>query len=234
MTRSVVTVQEGTPFKELVRTMQEHRVSGVPVVDADGKLTGIVTEADLLYADRDRRDPVPHNPFIEWFIDPAFLESLEPDEDIRARDIMTRQVVTTRRDVPIHQAVRKMLHAEVKRLPVVDEDGRVVGIVSRRDVLRPYLRPDPQIVREISEDVIHRTMWMDPTLIDVEVAGGLVTLRGTVDRRSDKEILAALVRRVDGVVGVNDELGYRLDDREIAVPPPVSDLRWGENWVRSG
>ena len=234
MTRSVVTVREDAGFKDLVTTMHRHGVSGVPVVDEGERLVGIVTQADLLIAEDEARNPRAPAPLVEWFIHPDTLSEIEGrGDDVSARDLMTREVVTIGPDAPVHHAIRRMLESEVKRLPVVDADGRVVGIVSRRDLLRPFLRGDETIRLEIADDVIRRTMWMDPATIDVEVARGVVTLQGTVDRRSDKEILAAMVRRVGGVVGVNDELGYRTDDRGLAAPPPPSELGWGENWVRA-
>ena len=116
----------------------------------------------------------------------------------------------------------------------MDAGGRVVGIVSRRDLLDPFLRSDEEIRGEIVEDVLHRTMWMDPATLAVEVTEGVVILRGQVDARSEREILEASVRRVDGVVGVEDEVTYRVDDRELSVPPPAErELGWSENWVRS-
>jgi len=121
----------------------------------------------------------------------------------------------------------------VKRLPVVDDDARVVGIVSRNDLLSPFLRPDEDIEREVKEDVILKALWIDPSMIRVEVKDGVVHLEGRVETKSVKEILIDVVQRVDGVVGVEaDSLTYDLDDREIPPPTPRSDLEWGENWIR--
>lgn len=137
---------------------------------------------------------------------------------------MTRRVVTTTPDTPVREAIERLMQAEVKRLPVVDEEGRVVGIVSRGDLLRPFLRPDEQIRREITQDVLLRTMWIDPDTVRVAVHRGEVSLRGQVDRRSVKEILLELVRRVDGVVGVEDHLRYREDDRKVRPGPARTPL----------
>ena len=146
---------------------------------------------------------------------------------------MTSAVVTVRPDTPIRRAITRLLDAGVKRLPVVDEDGKLVGIVSRTDLMSPLLRPDQEIEREVKEDVILRSLWIDPTMMLVEVEGGVVRLEGRVESRSVKEILIDMVRRVDGVVGVEaDELSYDLDDREVAPSPSRSDLKWGENWTR--
>lgn len=232
MTTEVVSVREDTPFKEIARTMHEHRVSGVPVLDRDGRLRGIVTEADLLAVEQD--EPRGRRTFLEWLVHPAGLVEIERrTEGLTAGDLMTRNVVTVRPDTSVREAVKTLLQAKVKRLPVVDPEGRVVGIASRPDLLSPFLRPDEEIAREVREDVILGAMWIDPSMIVAEVKDGVVRLEGEVDRRSVKEILVELVRRVDGVVGVDAEgLGFRSDDRGVRPQPPRSELGWGENWVR--
>ena len=234
MTRTVVTVREDTPFKDLVRVMHEHRVGGVPVLDAQDRLTGIVTEADLLRAEDDTRQPRPRSAFLEWFIHPARLAKIESRADgLRAADVMTKEVITVSPQTQVHDAIRTLLRAGVKRLPVIDTQSRVLGIVSRRDLLSPFLRTDEEIRREVYEEVIRGTMWIDPATISVEVHHGVVTLRGRVERRSETQILVALVRRVAGVVGLRDELTYDIDDRELRLPETRSELNWGENWVRA-
>jgi len=232
MTPTVVVGHEDTPFKELVRSMAEHRVSGVPVVSTEGRLVGIVTEADLLRVEAHEQPP--RNLLVELFIDRRRLEEIERlADDIRARDIMTRDVVTVAPDRPIDEAARRMIHEGVKRLPVVDEEGRILGIVSRRDLLRPFLRSDQEIRREIEEDLVIHTMWIDPGAVTVAVRAGVVSLRGTVDLKSTAQILEELVRRVPGVVGAESELRYRNDDRKVGTGP-LAEPRWGliENQVR--
>lgn len=234
MTRTVVSVRKDTPFKELVRIMHEHRVGGVPVLDAEDHLTGIVTEVDLLRAESGTRQTGPRSAFLEWFIHPARLAKIESRADgLRAADVMTKEVITLSPQTPVHDAIRTLLRAGVKRLPVVDTQWRVLGIVSRRDLLSPFLRTDEEIRREVYEEVIRGTMWIDPTTINVEVHHGVVTLRGQVERRSEKLIMAGLVRRVAGVVALREELTYDIDDRELGLPETRSELNWGENWVRS-
>lgn len=235
MTRTVVVASQDLPFKELVALMHEHRVSGVPIVDADGHLVGIVTEADLLLVEEEATAPrrKHRSAFLEWFINPKRLHEIERrGADLRAKDIMTREVVTGRPETGVHEAVKRLLDAGVKRLPVVDEENHVLGIASRRDLLGIYLRPDDEIRKEIEEDVIFRTMWLDPSSVGVEVGEGVATLRGQVERRSVKEILVELVARVTGVVGVEDLVTYRLDDREIRPLSPYGAPLRGENWIR--
>lgn len=234
MTSDVVSVRDDTPLKEIARLMHERRISGVPVVGDDDRLEGIVSEADLLALEEERVEPKRRRSFVEWFIDPKRLAEIEARaEDVRAKDIMTRDVVTVAPEAPIREAIKTMLDAGVKRLPVVDEGGKLVGIASRTDLISPMLREDDEIEREVKEDVILRSLWIDPTMMLVEVEGGVVRLEGRVESRSVKEILIDMVRRVDGVVGVEaDELSYDLDDREVAPSPSRSDLKWGENWTR--
>lgn len=235
MTRTVVVVREDTPFKDVVHTMLEHRVSGVPVLDADERLVGIVTEADLLTLEGGKVEPKRRRSFLEWMLQPDRLAKIEREAaDVRAGDIMTPSVVTVGPEMTVPEAAKLMLDAQVKRLPVIDDDGRVLGIVSRRDLLQPFLRTDEEIEREIREDVIFRTMWIDPDTIGVEVERGCVRLRGTVERRSVAEILLELVHRVEGVVGIEDELGYRWDDRKVKPRGAFSAPRWSENWARRG
>lgn len=212
MTNSVVTTSPSAPFKYVLRIMQDHRISAVPVVDDTGRLVGIVSEADLLKAES--TEPPRRNFFLEWFVSPARLAEIERrSEDLRAEDVMTRDVLTVRAEASVSDAARTLLGAGVKRLPVTDEGGRVVGIVSRADLLRPYLRSDLEIRTEVVEDVILGAMWIDPSTLDVRVHRGVVTVGGQVELRSAKEILVELIRRVSGVVGVRDELSYEEDDR---------------------
>ena len=234
MTPEVVSVREDTPLKGIARTMHDHGVSGVPVLDDDGRLQGIVSEADLLLFEEEQGKPKEHRSFVEWLIDPRRLAEIEArTKDARAGDVMTRVVVTVAPQTPIRQASKVILDAGVKRLPVVDAEGRVVGIVSRRDLLSPVLRSDEEIAREVREDVILGAMWIDPSMIRAEVKDGVVHVEGRVDRKSVKEILVELIHRMDGVVGVEaDHLEYERDDRDIRPEPRQSELDWGENWVR--
>lgn len=210
MTADVVTVSTDTPFKDVVRAMHDRGVSGVPVVDAEGRLLGIVTEADLLRAEQEGLEPRRRKPFLEWFVDRRLLEKLERrGEDLRAGDIMTGEVVTVGPRNSVREAIKVLLEAGVKRLPVTDGEGRVVGVVSRGDLLSPFLRTDEEIRREIAEVVIWRGMWADPHGIVVGVDRGVATLSGEVENEAEKTILLDVVRRVDGVVGIEDRLTYR-------------------------
>jgi CBS domain-containing protein len=233
MTPRVVTAREETPYKELVRIMSHNQVSGVPIMAGDPpRLAGIVTEADLLRVEAHEQPP--RDVLLELFIDRRRLEAIERwGEDIRARDILTRDVVTVGPDVAVQDAARLMLHHGVKRLPVVDEDGRVLGIVSRSDLLRPFLRSDRDIGRQVENELTLKTMWIEPGTVIVTVSRSVVRLSGTVDLKSSAEFLEQLVRRVAGVVGVENELRFRNDDRKVGTGA-LAEPRWGlvENEVR--
>jgi CBS-domain-containing membrane protein len=198
--------------------MVMHGVSAIPIEAGQPPiLTGIVTEADLLRVEAHQRPP--RSLFLELFMDRQRLEAIEQlAENIRAVDVMTRDVVTVGPALSVEDAARRMIHYRVKRLPVVEE-GRLVGIVSRTDLLRPFLRSDDEIRREIEEDILLKTMWIDPGTVNVAVSEGLVLLSGQVDLRSSGEILEELVRRVAGVVGVDNDLTYRKDDRKVRPGP---------------
>jgi CBS domain-containing protein len=215
MTGTVAVVREDAPFKEIVRQLDGYRVSALPVVDRDGRLVGIVSEADLLL--KEERDADGERPF------EGRRRRLEryKAEGISARELMTSPVVSIRPQAAIGEAARVMHARGVKRLPVVDQDGRVVGIVSRRDLLHVFLRPDDEIRRDVVHGVIEETLWIDPATIRVTVTDGVVALLGEVERRSVAEILVRLVIGVDGVVGVEDRLSYRFDDRDLRPEPHV-------------
>ncbi len=127
------------------------------------------------------------------------------------------------RGAPLALAARLLRHHGIKRLPVV-ENARLVGIVSRADVLKAYLRSDDDIRNDVLDGVIRGTMWMDPAQFDVTVADGIVRISGEVDRRSVVRILTDLVRGVEGVVGVDSTLTFAFDDRHVGPPTelPVS------------
>lgn len=216
MTTGVVAAEEGTPFKEIARRMRSHLVSALPVVDGDGRVLGVVSEADLLPKEEDP----------EW-LRPHLLESgrrrvtRSKAEARTAGELMTSPAVTIGPDASLGQAARLMHERGCKRLPVVDASGRLVGMVSRADLLRVFLRPDEDIRREVVEEVLVRGLWVDPGDVSVRVREGVVTLEGPLERRSLVPILVRLVRGVDGVVGVEDRLSWVVDDIGVRPEPFV-------------
>jgi CBS domain-containing protein len=214
MTAEVVTVTEQAPFVELVRLMAVHKVSALPVIGGDGRLVGIASEADLL-----RKQ--------EYQDDQDGPHLLEGRRRRRARakaaaqtaaEVMTTPVVTVSPDATVAAAARLLARHGIKRLPVVDDDGRLVGIVSRADLLRLYLRDDEAIHREIVEQVLFQALWIDPLSVTVTVREGIVTLAGQLERKSLVPMAAHLTRTVPGVVDVVSQLTFELDDDR---PEPV-------------
>lgn len=209
MTNVVITVAEDAPYRAIVDLLIRHRLSAVPVIDDFRRVTGVVSEADLLckieYAGEEQ---------------PRLFESRRRrGERIKAAartaaDLMSSPAVTAMEGTPIAAAARLMDQEGVKRLPIVDDLGRLVGIVSRGDLLKVHLRPDDDIRHDVEEGVL-RVYAADDTAVVVTVQNGLVTLTGRVDRRSTVEIVTRLTRQVAGVVGVVDKLEFDYDDDNV-------------------
>jgi CBS domain-containing protein len=138
-----------------------------------------------------------------------------------AAELMTTPAVTVGPDATVTEAARRMHRAGVKRLPVIDPAGPLLGIVSRADLLKVFLRSDAEITREVHQEVLVRAMWVDPDSVTVRVRDGVVTLAGQLERRSLIPIAVSLVHGIDGVVDVLDRLSFELDDSKIMIP---SDL----------
>ncbi|MFA1542677.1 CBS domain-containing protein [Actinomadura monticuli] len=203
MTSDVVTVPSDAPFKDVITTLADHAISGVPVVDGERRVIGVVTEADLLRraaADRDVRPGPGHHPVPEGSEAPT------------AGEAMSSPAVTTSADTTVTEAARSMSRHGFKRLPVVDPDGRLVGIVSRADLLTVFLRTDAQIHNEVTHEIVIQSLWLDPAEVEVDVRDGVVTLRGRVPLASLVPIAERLTASVYGVVQVVNELDYDEDD----------------------
>ncbi|MFJ9695948.1 CBS domain-containing protein [Kitasatospora sp. NPDC101183] len=199
MTSPVVRVAPETGFREIVALLTEYDITGVPVVDPDGRPLGVVSEADLLRTLAAQEDP--H----------SLLPAPEPARvgeggSVTAADLMTAQPVCTTPDTSVVAAARLMSRHGLKRLPVLDTDGRVVGMVSRGDLLRVFLREDVVIRREIVEEVLGRIEGVSPAQVGVEVIQGRVVLSGTVPEPHLVPIVLNLCRSVDGVISVTDRL----------------------------
>ncbi|MFD0274231.1 CBS domain-containing protein [Kitasatospora sp. NPDC127111] len=194
MTREVVRVAPQTGFREIVALLREFDITAVPVVDADGHVVGVVSEADLMRTQAAQEDPS------ALFPAPAPMAAGAST----AEELMTRPAVCTAPDASVVAAARLMEHRHVKRLPVVDDEGLLVGMVSRGDLLRVFLRDDQAIRSEIVEEVLGRTEGVSPASVGVQVDQGRVVLSGDVEPPYLGPILVRLCRAVDGVVSVTD------------------------------
>ncbi len=210
MTSDVVTVRPETPLKEAARLMVASRVSGLPVTDAGGTLVGIITEGDFLHREVERERPRRHG-----LLD-ALLGGAHSLADAELVDeAMTTSVVTISPGATLADAARVMASREVKRLPVIDNDDQVLGVISRADIVAAFTRPDELIEDEIREDVVRRILFVDPATVDITVTDGVVDLSGELPTRTEVRLLEELSRRLDGVVTVSNNLTWRLDDTKL-------------------
>ena len=215
MTTDPIGVTPDTPLKEAARLMVGNHVSGLPVIDASGRLAGILTEGDFLRREASRGRPRRASLLRVLFGD------LKATEAETAGEAMTKSVVTISPSATIGEAARVMASRKVKRLPVVDADRELVGIISRADVVNAFTKPDDVIEDEIREDIIRRLLFLDPDPIGVAVNDGVVVLEAELETRTEVELLEELASRIAGVVKVESRLTYRTDDRrgESAHPP---------------
>jgi CBS domain-containing protein len=206
MTTRVIWVKKDATFREMAAALHEHRVSAFPVVDDDGKVIGVVSEADML--NKEALDD-----------EPGMISGILHHRDqakargITAGDLMTTAVVAVRPDDTAEHAAKLMYDRRVKRLPVTDENGRLVGIISRADVLSVFDRTDHDIYQEITGEVILGGCLENPSAFQVTVKDGVVTLAGRPETNETGHNIVRLVRHVQGVVAVRDRLSYPPPER---------------------
>ncbi|HEV2033818.1 MAG TPA: CBS domain-containing protein [Candidatus Dormibacteraeota bacterium] len=221
MTTRVHVASPLTPFKLLVRLIEENRVSAIPIVDQQGVPIGIVSESDLLL--KERRQELESTQDLLHHRKRRYERAKA--QGVVASEIMTSPPITVACDTSLTKAARLMYEQNVRRLVVVDERGRIAGIVSRTDLLQVFLRTDEELRDEVVHQLIPAILWAPHDGLGVEVQWNVVTLTGEVDRKSDAEILTRLTRELDGVVGVLDQLSYRWDDSSAGIAPPLSPER---------
>ena len=208
MTTGVVTVRPDTPHQTVAAMLRQHRVSGFPVADDDGKVVGVVTETDLVALVAGRRH-----------------RRHRAAEQATAGDLMSHPAVTVGPDDPVKTAARLMRKQRLQRLPVVDRDGRLAGVVSRSDVLSVFQRSDEEIRREVTQDVIADGFFTDPGRFRVTVHNGIVTLEGAPGSAVLGTAIAGQVEHLEGVVAVRDRFTYPAPSIPSAtsVPSAPSD-----------
>ncbi|MFI1398681.1 CBS domain-containing protein [Streptomyces sp. NPDC020681] len=200
MTTTVVAVAPDARFKEIVAVMRQWKVTAVPVLEGEGHVVGMVSEADLLHKEEFHED------------DPEVIEQMQRHGDtakagsVSAKDLMTTPAITVGAAATLTQAARIMALHKVKRLPVIDEAGVLQGIVSRADLLKVFLRPDDDIEAAVRHEVVERLFPVSRQSIDVTVAEGVVTLSGAVRDSGLIPVAARLAHTVEGVVGVTCNL----------------------------
>jgi CBS-domain-containing membrane protein len=217
MTREVVAVRGPTPFKELVRLLNEHRITALPVLDDAGRVVvGVVSESDLALKEvaplREAHTPV--------FQTAQHRGDRAKAAGLTAAELMTAPAVTVGPDELVVVAARRMHDREVKRLPVVDHGGALVGIVTRVDLLKVFLRSDEELRFDVLDHVAGDLLRLPGGAVEVEVADGVVRLAGCVRLRSQALTLEKVTGAVDGVVAVESRLAWRVDDVDVEPVPP--------------
>ncbi len=207
MTTSVVTVDRITPYQEIDRLLTQHRISGVPVLMMGRVIAGVVTEADLLAAE----DETSRQARMASSIGRRWPHRKQPHVSLTAGSLMTAPAITIGSDATIPAAARQMNTHRVRRLPVIDADGKLAGIVSRRDLLSVFLRPDADIIHD-ARQVLDELALTDPGDVTVTVKHGVVTLTGKIEPEPGQNLdLTPLALRliwdIDGVVDVENKLG---------------------------
>lgn len=213
MTTDVHSVRKTTPFKDIARILAGRGISALPVADDECTVVGVVSEADLLHKEI---DPAPPR------LVARFSRRRAKGAGRVAADLMTAPAVTIDADASIVEGARRMLDNGVKRLPVVDRYGKLVGIVSRWDLVRLFARADDELREEIVHDVLERALCLPPAeaTAAVAVTDGVVTLTGRLERKSLVPITVSLTRRVPGVVDVVDHLTFAMDDTHLKPAEP--------------
>ncbi len=212
MTTDVVTAERTWSLKRAARAMIEAGVSGLPVVDADDAVIGIITEADFVEAEAGR------GPGRRRMFDTVFGEK-QTRIPSTVEAAMTRYPIVVDRNTTIAEAARLMTDRRVKRLPVVNPDGRLDGIVSRADILVAFARDDEVIADAVERGVIRRILMLESRDVSVRVTDGVVLLSGQVPNRSDAKLLEELVGRIEGVIRCDSDLAWSFDDVSAGPTP---------------
>jgi CBS domain-containing protein len=202
MTRRVIALHEDAEYKYIAAVLRRYRVSACPVIDEDGRVIGVVSEADLLYKQTDPPMP-PGLHRLDWR-----LHEHTKATAMTAGELMTTPAVVILPTVPVATAAKVMQDRQLKRLPVVDADECLIGIVTRSDVLSVFERSDEEIWDEVVKVMVDEEFALDPASFSITVRSGVVTLGGQIDQRGTALKLLGRVRHTEGVVGVRDRLGY--------------------------
>jgi CBS domain-containing protein len=210
MTRDVVTVKPDATLKDAARELVARRISGLPVVDDEGRVVGVLSEGDLLFKQRGARER--NGGLLGWFVDRRHgSEDAKLDAHV-VEEAMTSPALTIDAGWSLTAAAERMLADGVNRLPVIRGE-RLVGIVTRADIVRAFARSDEDVDGDVQEALeLYRDMWSDNARLDARVADGALTVTGNLRQRSEAEILPKLLARIPGVVAVTSELTWTEDD----------------------
>ena len=217
MTAGPMTVTPSTPIKEVASLLVRLQVGALPVVTPRDGVAGVVTETELLRKEQLQRDPDGSHSAHLSYRDRRAIATAET-----AGEIMNTHPATVRSETAVSEAARLMSRHQTSCLLVTDADGKLLGVVSARDLLRVFLRPDEAIKAEIVGDVLPRYLGTNPVLVDVEVTDGVVRLAGELELKSMLTAVHPAIRAVDGVIDVVGRLGFAIDD--TFRPPRPAEL----------
>ncbi len=214
MSGNVITASPTTPVRDVAALMTENRISGIPVVSDDGTVVGIISESDLL-----RRAELGTEPKRKWwlvfFSDPdAMAREYTKTHGLKAKDVMSRQVVSVAEDADLKEIADTLESRKVKRVPVL-RDGKLVGIISRADLVRAFGKVEvARPVAPVDDDALQKLIlskmraqdWLDGTYLNVAVRSGIVELRGFIATAEQRRALRVLIEGTSGVRQVDDQL----------------------------
>jgi len=206
MQPEVVVAREAQSLKEAAATLVAHGISGMPVCNESGQVVGVLSEADVLYKERGRMEP--RGGALAWLFEDDNAEARAKAQAQTVAEAMTTPAITIGPGATAAGAARLMLEHGINRLPVVAEDGRLIGIVTRADLVRAFTRADHEIAAEIRDDILQRVLWVNPSAFTVSVRDGDVELTGELETEGQVELLGSLVERVPGVVSVRANVGH--------------------------
>ncbi|HUY48732.1 MAG TPA: CBS domain-containing protein [Streptosporangiaceae bacterium] len=210
MTRDVVAVRETAGYKDIIAAMRQRHVSAFPVLDSADHLVGVVSEADLLLKE------VGLEALAGYLIATGRRGERAKAAGVTAAELMSKPALTIGPGESVAAAARRMHDRRVKRLPVVDDAGRLVGIVSRVDVLSVFGRPDNEIRDEVVKKIIVVDFTLDPDVFDVTVRSGIVTITGQVENPAVTLQLIDALQHVEGVVDVRNRISHPPADQPKA------------------
>ncbi|HEX4816634.1 MAG TPA: CBS domain-containing protein [Nonomuraea sp.] len=219
MTTYVASVKADTPFKDVAELLVRRGVSAVPVLEEDGRVVGVVSEGDLLRKEEFREEYYGegYRPRLRARLRRRLAGRAEDGQEkadaATAAELMSAPAVTVAPDMSTVTAAQLMDTHGVKRLVVVDDDGHLIGIVSRRDLLKAYVRDDAELKSWVEEAIPEQARWNDRTGIVVQVQNGIVTLSGSTSTRTEAEAAVHMTKGLGGVVDVRESLVWERDDR---------------------
>jgi CBS domain-containing protein len=209
MTRDVLSVAPEASLKDVARALVERGISGLPVCDDAGRVLGVVSEADILFKERGRAERP--DGLLAWLFEESSEAELAKTRARTAGEAMTAPAITIGPNRPAALAARLMIEQGVNRLPVVADDGTLLGIVTRADLVRAFTRSDDEIAAEIRQDVLERVLWVDPKTIEITVENGEVELAGELETSADVAVLQTLVEKIPGVISVRSGVTHRVE-----------------------